>query len=147
MSQAEMLTRSSGVLLHPTSLPGPFGVGDLGPVGGREIVVEGVELGVDALADRLAAAAEVEHRGRGDADLGRPARDAREEIEVPSLDALPVADRRRDVHRRRLEADLGAVIAAKGRRKAALLDVDAFELLEKVDVEVGASELAVGDAA
>src|SRR6476469_7921120 len=25
------LTRSSGVLLHPTSLPGPFGVGDLGP--------------------------------------------------------------------------------------------------------------------
>lgn len=26
-----MLPRSSGVLLHPTSLPGPFGVGDLGP--------------------------------------------------------------------------------------------------------------------
>ena len=25
------LTRSSGVLLHPTSLPGPFGIGDLGP--------------------------------------------------------------------------------------------------------------------
>ena len=25
------LTRSAGVLLHPTSLPGPFGVGDLGP--------------------------------------------------------------------------------------------------------------------
>lgn len=25
------LTRSSGVLLHPTSLPGPYGVGDLGP--------------------------------------------------------------------------------------------------------------------
>ena len=24
-------TRSSGVLLHPTSLPGPFGIGDLGP--------------------------------------------------------------------------------------------------------------------
>jgi len=26
-----MFPRSSGVLLHPTSLPGPFGVGDLGP--------------------------------------------------------------------------------------------------------------------
>jgi 4-alpha-glucanotransferase len=26
------LTRSAGILLHPTSLPGPFGVGDLGPV-------------------------------------------------------------------------------------------------------------------
>jgi 4-alpha-glucanotransferase len=24
-------TRSSGILLHPTSLPGPFGIGDLGP--------------------------------------------------------------------------------------------------------------------
>ena len=23
--------RTSGVILHPTSLPGPFGVGDLGP--------------------------------------------------------------------------------------------------------------------
>src|SRR5271165_1530269 len=23
--------RSSGILLHPTSLPGPYGVGDLGP--------------------------------------------------------------------------------------------------------------------
>ena len=24
-------TRSSGILLHPTSLPGRFGIGDLGP--------------------------------------------------------------------------------------------------------------------
>ncbi|MCZ6726704.1 MAG: 4-alpha-glucanotransferase, partial [Acidobacteria bacterium] len=23
--------RASGILLHPTSLPGPYGVGDLGP--------------------------------------------------------------------------------------------------------------------
>ena len=23
--------RASGILLHPTSLPGPFGIGDLGP--------------------------------------------------------------------------------------------------------------------
>ena len=26
-----MLPRAAGVLLHPTSLPGPYGVGDLGP--------------------------------------------------------------------------------------------------------------------
>src|SRR5262245_6744142 len=26
------ISRSSGVLLHPTSLPGPFGIGDIGPV-------------------------------------------------------------------------------------------------------------------
>ena len=25
------IPRSSGVLLHPTSLPGPYGIGDLGP--------------------------------------------------------------------------------------------------------------------
>ncbi len=28
---AHTLPRSSGILLHPTSLPGPFGIGDLGP--------------------------------------------------------------------------------------------------------------------
>lgn len=32
MSTTDPIPRSSGVLLHPTSLPGPFGVGDLGPV-------------------------------------------------------------------------------------------------------------------
>jgi 4-alpha-glucanotransferase len=30
-----LLSRSAGVLLHPTSLPGPFGIGDLGPVAYR----------------------------------------------------------------------------------------------------------------
>ena len=25
------LTRSSGILLHPSSLPGPYGIGDFGP--------------------------------------------------------------------------------------------------------------------
>jgi 4-alpha-glucanotransferase len=29
------LSRSAGVLLHPTSLPGPFGIGDLGPIAFR----------------------------------------------------------------------------------------------------------------
>ncbi len=29
------LPRTSGILLHPTSLPGPFGIGDLGPVAYR----------------------------------------------------------------------------------------------------------------
>ncbi len=29
------LPRSSGILLHPTSLPGPFGIGDLGPAARR----------------------------------------------------------------------------------------------------------------
>jgi 4-alpha-glucanotransferase len=30
-----MLERASGILVHPTSLPGPFGIGDLGPVARR----------------------------------------------------------------------------------------------------------------
>src|SRR6185312_13634291 len=29
------LHRSSGILLHPTSLPGPFGIGDMGPAAYR----------------------------------------------------------------------------------------------------------------
>lgn len=32
MTTAVSTTRSAGVLLHPTSLPGPFGIGDLGPI-------------------------------------------------------------------------------------------------------------------
>jgi 4-alpha-glucanotransferase len=32
MTSAAFTPRSSGILLHPTSLPGPFGIGDLGPV-------------------------------------------------------------------------------------------------------------------
>src|SRR6266487_4578597 len=28
---ATKAVRSSGILLHPTSLPGPYGIGDLGP--------------------------------------------------------------------------------------------------------------------
>jgi 4-alpha-glucanotransferase len=35
MSPNRVPRRSSGVLLHPTSLPGPFGVGDLGPAAHR----------------------------------------------------------------------------------------------------------------
>src|SRR5437764_1129106 len=31
MTVDENTRRSSGILLHPTSLPGPYGVGDLGP--------------------------------------------------------------------------------------------------------------------
>jgi len=30
MNGANQMTRSSGILLHPTSLPGPYGIGDVG---------------------------------------------------------------------------------------------------------------------
>src|SRR5262245_47022420 len=31
MTSDRIASRAAGVLLHPTSLPGPFGIGDLGP--------------------------------------------------------------------------------------------------------------------
>src|SRR5438132_7259578 len=31
MTTAALPKRSAGILLHPTSLPGPYGIGDLGP--------------------------------------------------------------------------------------------------------------------
>ena len=33
----ELYRRGGGILLHPTSLPGPFGIGDLGPSASRFI--------------------------------------------------------------------------------------------------------------
>src|SRR5881628_3042918 len=38
------LHRSSGLLMHPTSLPGPFGIGDIGPAA-REFCALLVEAG------------------------------------------------------------------------------------------------------
>src|SRR5262245_54757657 len=35
MSLLPFAERSSGILLHPTSLPGPFGIGDIGPAAHR----------------------------------------------------------------------------------------------------------------
>ena len=35
MRKPNLTSRSAGILLHPTSLPGPFGAGDLGPVARR----------------------------------------------------------------------------------------------------------------
>ena len=64
-----------------------------------------------------------------------------------ALDAAAVADPPGDAHGRRPEADLGAVVTLERRGEAALADLDAVQLLEKVDVEEGAPELAVGDAA
>ena len=48
--------------------------------------------------------------------------------------------------RRRLEADLGTVVAPKGGGEATFTDGHALELLQEVDMEEGAAELAVGDA-
>ena len=51
-----------------------------------------------------------------------------------------------DMHGRRLEPDLGAVVLAELGDEFAVMGLDAFEPLEEIDVKEGAAELAVGDA-
>ena len=53
------MPRAAGILLHPTSLPGPYGIGDLG-AGARTfvdwLVTAGASLGAErALVDHLGA--------------------------------------------------------------------------------------------
>src|SRR3984957_18653531 len=121
-------------------------IGDLVAIGGGEIVVEAFQLGVDAVADRLAAAAEMEHRRRGNADLGGLARCAFEEIEISPLDRRGMANLGFDMHGRRPEADFRAVVLAKLGGEFAIGDRDAVEFLKKIDMEKGAAKLAVRDA-
>jgi hypothetical protein len=78
--------------------------------------------------------------------LGRSRRGALQEVEVAALDASAMTERRGHAHGRRLEPDLGAVVAPERRGEAALDHGDAIQLLQKVDVEEGAPELAVGNA-
>ena len=49
------------------------------------------------------------------------------------------------MHRRRREADLGAVVLFEMGGEFAVSRLDALEAFEKIDVEEGAAELAVGD--
>ena len=51
-----------------------------------------------------------------------------------------------DMHRRRLEADLGAIVLAELGDELAVMGLDALEPFEEIDVKIGAAELAVGDS-
>ena len=62
-----------------------------------------------------------------------------------ALDRLGMADLALDMHGRRLEADLRAVVLAEFGDEFAVMGLDAVEALEKIDVEIGAPEFAVGD--
>ena len=117
-------------------------------VGARDVVVEdGVELGIGLAADAGAPATEVQHRRRRDRDLGPQPRAAQrldpgpQVLEVGELDVLDVTHLVDDADRRRCEL-LGTVGLLHGDGDVGL---DAAELLEEVEVEIGAPELAVGD--
>ena len=114
-------------------------------VSARHVVVEGrIKLGVGLLADAGAAAAEVQHGGGGNRHLGGATRRdlALEVLEIRELDVLGMAHLVNDTDHRWGQL-LGAVGLAHGDRDVGL---HTAELLEKVDVEVGAPELAVRDA-
>ena len=87
----------------------------------------------------------MQHRGRRDADLGGPgSRALRKSKSAPWIGWN--GERALDMHGRRLEADLAAVVLAEFGGKFAIGNGDARQLLEKVDMKIGAAELAVGNA-
>ena len=118
----------------------------LGPVRLGHVVVERrVEFGVVLAADARAAAPEMQHRGRRDRDLGgEPGADLTLQVfEIRTLDVAHVLHLAHHAHHRGRQL-LGAVGSDDGHGDVGL---HAPELLEKVDVKVGAPKLPVRDAA
>ena len=87
----------------------------------------------------------MQHRRRRDADFRRSRGRRLEKVEIRALDRPGPLDLAADMHRRRLEPDLGAVVLAELGDEFAVMGLDAFEPLEEIDVKEGAAELAVGD--
>jgi len=56
-----------------------------------------------------------------------------------------VTDLAFDMHGRRLEADLAAVVFAEIGDELAVVGLDSVELFKEVDMKIGAAKLAVGD--
>src|SRR5271165_292689 len=120
-------------------------IGDLGAIGGGEVAEEILEVRIDRLADRLAPAAEMQHRGRRDADFWRAGGRRLQKIEIRALDRRDPPDLAADMHRRRLEPDLRAIVLAERGDEFTVVGFDALEALEEIDVEIGAAEFTVGD--
>src|SRR5579872_520058 len=120
-------------------------ISDLVAVRGGEIVVASLELGIGALADRLAAAAEVQHRRRRDTDFRGLTRRRFEKIEVAALDRGRVADFGFDMHGWRTKADLGSIVLTEFGGEFAVSHGDAVELFEEVDMKIRTAEFAVGN--
>jgi len=113
-------------------------------VGAGDILVERLEVGVVLAADAGAAAAKVQHRRRRNRHLGRMAggHPRLQVLEVGALDVLDVAHLVDHAHHRRRQLLRSVGLPDRDRD----VGLDAAELREEVDVEVGAPELAVGDA-
>ena len=118
---------------------------DLVAIALGDVRVEALHVRVGVLADGAAPAAEMQHGRRRDRHLGQALGDRLQKIEVGELDRLRMAQLSCHVQHGRSHADL----VAAGRMKTgsdSASHFDAFDLLQKVDVEIGAAVLAVGDA-
>ena len=114
------------------------------PISSGQVGPEGVEIRIDRLVDRGAAAAVVDHARRGDRQLRRGTVDrVAQEGEVVAEDRLAEADPAVDVHRGRGELDRAFLVAELDLQLARRL-ADAVERVDEVHVPRGAAELAVG---
>jgi hypothetical protein len=119
--------------------------GDLRAVSSREICVELVEVGIGDRVDRVATAAEVQHRRRRNRHLGQARRSLGEELIVAALDVARMADRLSDLHYRWCVAELLAAMLVEMYLGTAGF-FDTVELKQEVGVEIGAPEFSVGDS-
>ena len=108
-------------------------------VGIAEIVEEAVEIGIDALLDAVLGEAEMQHRRRRDGHLRRDLGVGFEKLEVRQHRMVGKADLAHDAQPLRLGLHAVELDALLG-----LVNLDAVEHPEKVEVPPGAAELAVG---
>src|SRR5262249_8154745 len=117
---------------------------ELFAIASSDVVVEGLEIGIGLTADGSTATAKVEHGWRRDCYLWHALCDRLEKLKICELDRVRMLELRADVHHRRREVHVAA--STTEARLDAAARLDAFQLLEKIDVKVGAPELPIGDA-
>ena len=126
--------------------------GDLLGVDLGEVVPERLHLGIGGLVDRRAAAAVMQHRRRGDRQLGRRAVGAWlpdrgfEKGEIVAENRLVEPKLAGDAMRGRAELD-GAGLILEFDMQAVVAVGDAADLIEEIHVPRAAAHLAVGDPA
>ncbi len=104
---------------------------------------EGIEIRIDRLVDRGAAAPIVDHARRGDRQLRRGTVDrVAQEREVVAEDGPAEADPAVDVHRSRSELDRACLVAELDLQLARRL-ADPVERVDEIHVPRGAAKLAV----
>ena len=110
---------------------------------GNIIVESGVKLGVGVFADACSATSKVQHGGRGNGHLGHAALSnlRLQVIEVGELYVFHMTHFIDHADHGRCQF-LGAIGALDGD---GYIGFHATHLLQKIDVEIGATEFAVGD--